>query len=102
MAALEEFELGIDHIRNAFKRANNGFTNAYKMLEAQQQRNHKLEAENAKLRRFARSYVVAVEDCGCHHCPYYEDEDCPTETEPVRDGCRLRSEMRELGVEEDE
>ena len=50
MAALEEFELGIDHVRNAFKRANNGFTNAYKMLEAQRQKNHKLEAENAKLR----------------------------------------------------
>ena len=50
MAALEELELGIDHIRNAFKRADNGFTNAYKMLEAQQQRNHKLEDENARLK----------------------------------------------------
>ena len=50
MAALEEFELGIDHIRNAFKRADNGFANAYKLLEAEQQKNHKLEDENAKLK----------------------------------------------------
>ena len=58
-----------------------------------------LRLENAKLRRLARYHAVAVEHCGCFHCPYYEDEDCPTETEPMREGCRLRSELRELGVE---
>lgn len=56
MAALEEFELGIDHIRNAFKRADNGFANAYKMLEAERQKNHKLEAENTKLRELIGTY----------------------------------------------
>lgn len=64
MAALEEFELGIDHIRNAFKRADNGFTNAYKMLEAQQQKNHKLEAENAKLRERVAELEELLPDSG--------------------------------------
>lgn len=50
MAAWEEFELGIDHVRNAFRRADAGFTSAYKMLEAERLKNSKLEAENAKLR----------------------------------------------------
>lgn len=59
----------------------------------------KAEAENAKLRKFAESYLDAVAMAGCHFCPYDDIDLCDTETDPMRDGCRLYEEMRELGVE---
>lgn len=58
----------------------------------------KAEAENAKLRKFAESYLDAVGEC-CDLCPYDDVDLCDTETDPMRDGCRLYEEMRELGVE---
>ena len=59
---------------------------------------NRLEAENAKLREFAESYLDAVRDC-CNICPYDDVDLCDTETDPMRDGCRLYEEMRELGIE---
>ena len=62
----------------------------------------KAEAENAKLREFAESYLDAVAMAGCHFCPYDDIDLCDTETDPMRDGCRLYEEMRELGIEVNE
>ena len=57
-----------------------------------------LKAENAKLREFAKSYLAAAGvDCGI--CPYCDPELCDTETDPMREGCRLWEEMRKLGIE---
>lgn len=63
--------------------------------------NRLLEDENAKLRKYAESYAKAVECEGCGWCPYDMDLVCGTETTPMRDGCRLWEEMRELGIEVD-
>lgn len=54
--------------------------------------------ENAKLRKFAESYLDAVRR-DCYLCPYDDVDLCDTETDPMRDGCRLYEEMRELGIE---
>lgn len=61
-----------------------------------------LEDENAKLRKIARLYIQAIKDGVCGICPHYDDETCPVETYPMRDGCKLYAEMRELGIEVDE
>ena len=59
----------------------------------------KVECENAKLREYAESYAKAVECEGCGWCPYDIDAVCDTETMPMRDGCKLYDELRELGIE---
>ena len=57
----------------------------------------RLKAENAKLRKITRAHAVTLEGCGCDHCPH--EECCDPETVPMRDGCRVRDELRELGVD---
>lgn len=57
----------------------------------------KLENENAKLRKIVRAHAAVLEDCGCDCCQY--EENCDTETAPMGDGCRVRDELRELGIE---
>lgn len=59
-------------------------------------------AENAKLREYAESYAKAVECEGCGWCPYDMDAVCDTETMPMRDGCKLYDELRELRIEVNE
>lgn len=62
-----------------------------------------MDRENATLREYAKLYFAAVASNGCDLCPYSEDYDiCDTETNQMRDGCRLYEEMRELGVEVEE
>jgi hypothetical protein len=56
-----------------------------------------VKAENAKLRKIARAHAATLEGCGCDHCPH--EHDCDPETVPMRDGCRVRDELRELGVD---
>lgn len=63
--------------------------------------NDKLKLENAKLREYAESYAKAVECEGCGWCPYDMDAVCDTETMPMRIGCKLYDELRELGMEVD-
>ena len=63
--------------------------------------NAQLMEENAKLREYAESYAKAVEGEGCGWCPYDMDAVCNTETTPMRDGCKLYDELRELGIEVD-
>lgn len=60
---------------------------------------NRLAAENGKLRKYALALVSVVEDHGCDHCPHAVG--CDTETLPMRDGCKLRDELRELGIEVD-
>ena len=62
------------------------------------ERIRELEAENEKLREYAKAYLAAVR-LGCDICPYCDPDLCDAETEPMREGCRLWEEMRELGVE---
>lgn len=62
---------------------------------------NQLREENAKLREYAESYAKAVECEGCGWCPYDMDTVCDTETIPMRDGCRLYDELRELRIEVD-
>ena len=76
------------------KLANAGFTHVEKLLESAEN----AKAENAKLREYAKLYLAAV-DLDCNLCPYCEPDLCDTETDPMRDGCRLWEEMRKLGVE---
>lgn len=76
------------------KLANAGFTHVEELLESAE----KVKAENAKLREFAKSYS-AVAGVDCDICPYCEPDLCDTETDPMRDGCRLWEEMRKLRVE---
>ena len=60
-----------------------------------------IKADNAKLRDFAKSYLAAV-DLDCDFCPYCDPDLCDTETDPMREGCRLWEDMRKLGVEVEE
>ena len=68
-----------------------------KMLAEVEEEYSALQAENAKLHKIARLFMQAINDCGCDHCPHYED--CAVETDPMRDGCKMYAEMRELGIE---
>ena len=54
-------------------------------------------ADNVKLRKIARAHAATLEGCGCDYCPH--ERDCDPETVPMRDGCRVRDELRELGVD---
>ena len=62
-----------------------------------------LKAENAKLRKYAESYVGVVKTCGCDFCPYCDDfEACEdAEVDPMSEECALYMEMRELRIEVD-
>lgn len=48
--------------------------------------------------KIARAHAAMLEGCGCDCCPY--NEKCDPETMPMLDGCRMRDELRELGVAE--
>ena len=61
----------------------------------------RLEAENAKLRKFAEMFAKVADEVGCDHCPYCDPDLCDEETDPMKDGCRLYEELRELGVTDD-
>lgn len=53
-------------------------------------------ADNAKLREIARAYAAIIDCCSFDYCPY--EEDCDAKTAPMRNGCKLYEELRELGV----
>lgn len=59
-----------------------------------------LVSENAKLREFAKMFAKVADEVGCDHCPYCDPDLCDEETDPMKDGCRLYDELRELGVDE--
>lgn len=60
-----------------------------------------LRLENAKLREFAKMFAKVADEVGCDHCPYCDPDLCDEETDPMKDGCRLYDELRELGVTDD-
>ena len=60
-----------------------------------------LVSENAKLREFAKMFAQVADEVGCDHCPYCDPDLCDEETDPMKDGCRLYKELRELGVTDD-
>ena len=60
-----------------------------------------LRLENAKLRKFAEMFAKVADEVGCDHCPYCDHDLCDEETDPMKDGCRLYEELRELGVTDD-
>ena len=60
-----------------------------------------LVSENAKLRELAKLYAKVIEGDGCYYCPYCDPDLCDVETDPMKDGCRLYEELRELGVTDD-
>lgn len=62
----------------------------------------RLEEENAKLRECVRMLAKATVYDPCEWCQYDDDGTCDTETEPMRDGCRLYAELRLMGVEVDQ
>ena len=55
------------------------------------------QAENNKLREFAKLYLTAV-SIDCSFCPYNDPELCDTETDPMYKGCKLWKEMQKLGI----
>ena len=60
----------------------------------------RLMADNDKLRKYAELYADVVK-ISCDFCPYCDDLDAcvDAEIEPMSEGCILRKEMRELGIE---
>ena len=56
---------------------------------------------NAKLRKYAEMFAKVADEVGCDHCPYCDPDLCDEETDPMKDGCRLYEELRELGVTDD-
>lgn len=62
------------------------------------EQNAELHRENAKLREYAKAYLASFR-FSCEPCPYCAPDSCEPETFPLRDGCRLYEEMRELGIE---
>jgi len=42
-----------------------------------------------------------ADEVGCDHCPYCDPDLCDEETDPMKDGCKLYEELRELGVTDD-
>ncbi len=58
-----------------------------------------LKTENDKLREYASALAKSQLYGPCDWCPYKDDEDaCDCDTLPMRDGCKFRDELRELGV----
>lgn len=68
------------------------------LIDAQEREIKKLKAENAKLREYVRMLSKATVYDPCEWCQHDGDGTCGTETEPMRDGCKLYDELRELGV----
>lgn len=87
----------VEEVKGAWPEYDSEFT--FVRSTVHDQRVDSLKAENAKLREYAESYAKAVECEGCGWCPYDIDAVCDTETIPMRDGCKLYDELRELGIE---
>lgn len=82
----------LDRMRHALAWKNSIF------VPLEKQANY-LASEGGKLRKYALALVSVVEDHGCDHCPHTVG--CDTETLPMHDGCKLRDELHELGIEVD-
>lgn len=59
-----------------------------------------LKVENARLREYARALTNAITSYGCDLCPH--EEGCYVETDLMGQGCKLRHELCELGIEMEE
>ena len=90
MAAFEELELGISHIKNAFNRVDEGFSQIYGELNEER-------AENVRLKELLKTMFEHIEsdDCCDAHCVFFEF--CEERTEE----CWFKRQMRKLGIEVD-